>query len=97
MEKHKPEFAVRNLSMLTYAQGFTLWHYRGDVVTKGATMTDPVELGDALMPGFFQAAAGMLADGDHMHISAASGQGALVRVGMVGGVVTVKVMARTVS
>lgn len=97
MTKPQTKFAIRNLSVLDYAQGFSLWHYRGNVRTSGATMTDPVDLDDALMPGFFQPASDMLTDGDHMHISAAGGNGALVCVKVIGGVVTLKVMARTVS
>ncbi len=26
-------FAIRNLSVLAYAQGFTLWHYKGGAAT----------------------------------------------------------------
>ena len=53
------DFAIRNLSVLSYAQGFTSWHYRH----KGA-------LAEVLAPGFFNPAADMLADGDMMMISA---------------------------
>jgi hypothetical protein len=62
-------FAVRNLSVLAYANGFTLWHYKA-----GADRLD-----DAASPGFFAEAADMLAGGDMMMISAAEG-GRLVSV-----------------
>ena len=56
-------FTLRNLSVLAYAQGFTLWHY--------ASKADPLAVvgGD----GFFDAAAGMLTGGDMMLISATDG------------------------
>ncbi len=59
-------FAVRNLSVLAYAQGFTLWHYacQGD------------GLADTAQPGFFDPAADLLTGGDMMLISAQDGGGA---------------------
>jgi len=56
-------FAIRNLSVLSYAQGFTLWHYKG-----GAG-----QLTDIAADGFFDAAGDMLAPGDMLMISAADG------------------------
>jgi hypothetical protein len=56
-------FAIRNLSVLAYAQGFTLWHYRA-----GAGRLD-----DVAGVGFFDAAADMLAVGDMMLVSATDG------------------------
>ena len=56
-------FAVRNLSVLAYAQGFTLWHYKGGA---GA-------LADVSADGFFDEAADLLAPGDMVMISAADG------------------------
>jgi hypothetical protein len=56
-------FAVRNLSVLAYAQGFTLWHY--------AAKAD--HLVDIARSGFFDPAADMLTDGDMMLISAREG------------------------
>jgi hypothetical protein len=56
-------FAVRDLSVLAYANGFTLWHYKaGDdaLVSVGVS-------------GFFDGAADMLASGDMMMVSAADG------------------------
>jgi len=56
-------FAIRNLSVLAYAQGFTLWHYRA----AGSPMAA------IAAPGFFDPAADMLAAGDMMLVSAADG------------------------
>ena len=56
-------FAIRNLSVLAYAQGFTLWHYRAGAARLDDTGTD----------GFFDAAADMFAVGDMLMISAVDG------------------------
>lgn len=56
-------YVIRNLSMLNYANGFTLWHYRA--------ASHRVE--DVEEPGFFDEAATMVKDGDMMLISAADG------------------------
>ena len=56
-------FAIRNLSVLAYAQGFTLWLYKG---TTGA-------LADIAATGFFDEAGDMLAAGDMMMVSAGDG------------------------
>lgn len=56
-------FAIRNLSVLAYAQGFTLWHYKA-----GADRLD-----DVAQPGFLVDAADMLAKGDMLLISASDG------------------------
>ena len=56
-------FAIRNLSVLAYANGFTLWHYKAG----------SARLGEVGMPGFFADAADMLAAGDMVMISAADG------------------------
>jgi hypothetical protein len=56
-------FAIRNLSVLAYANGFTLWHYKA-----GKERLDTVA-----KPNFFASAADMLAVGDLMIISAADG------------------------
>lgn len=55
-------FAVRNLSVLSYANGFTLWHY------KAADTLHAVEA-----PGYFADAADMLAPGDMLMLSARDG------------------------
>lgn len=56
-------FAIRNLSVLAYAQGFTLWHYKAG--------TD--RLDDIAEPGFLADAGDMLVAGDMLLISAADG------------------------
>jgi hypothetical protein len=48
-------FSLRNLSVLAYANGFTLWHYKSG--------TDP--LARTSTKGYFAAAADLLAAGDH--------------------------------
>lgn len=59
------EFAVRNLSVLSYAQGFTLWHYRGG---------EGVTLEEVSTPGFFDPAAdGIVSSGDMILVSTRNG------------------------
>ena len=55
-------FAIRNLSVLAYANGFTLWHYKtGD------------ERALVERPGYFADAADMLAAGDMMMLADGTG------------------------
>ena len=54
------DFAIRNLSVLAYAQGFTLWHYRA-----GATALALVG-----KSGYFDDAREMFAAGDMVMVSA---------------------------
>lgn len=56
-------FAIRNLSVLAYANGFTLWHYKA-----GKNRLDNVAASN-----FFADACDMLAVGDLIMISAADG------------------------
>jgi hypothetical protein len=56
-------FTVRNLSVLAYAQGFTLWHYKAPQFPLSALSA----------PGFFDHAADMLAAGDMVMLSAEDG------------------------
>lgn len=56
-------FEARNLSVLAYAQGFTLWHYRAPEIGLGAIAAE----------GFLQPAADMLAPGDMVLVSAGDG------------------------
>ena len=72
-------FAIRNLSVLAYASGFTLWHYKAG--------GDPLARVQA--PDFFADAADMLADGDMMMVSAAEG-GRIISIaaGTGGGIAT---------
>jgi hypothetical protein len=60
-------FSLRNLSVLAYANGFTLWHYKAGDAALAAVHA----------PGFFAAAEDMLATGDMLMISAADGAGIL--------------------
>jgi len=54
-------FELRNLSVLAYAQGFTLWHYR----------SEPGEL--ISMNGYFDSINDMIASGDVMLVSSKKG------------------------
>ena len=72
------DFAIRNLSVLAYAQGFTLWHYRA-----GAAALDRVA-----EKGFFDDAADMFAAGDMVMVSAAGGGRVLFVTGTEAGVAT---------
>lgn len=56
-------FTARNLSVLAYAQGFTLWHYRA--------MAD--RIADVAAPEFFEDAADLVAEGDMLLASATDG------------------------
>jgi hypothetical protein len=56
-------FNVRDISVLCYAQGFTLWHYKGGVST----------LSDITGLNFFDLANAMFNDGDMIMISAFDG------------------------
>jgi hypothetical protein len=65
--RHTPvssaRFAVRNFSVLAYANGFTLWHYKAG----------KSEISDVMATGFFNDAADMLNVGDLIMVSAADG------------------------
>ena len=56
-------FAIRNLSVLAYANGFTLWHYKA-----GKERLEMVA-----KPNFFADACDMLAVGDMVMVTAADG------------------------
>ncbi len=56
-------FAPRNLSVLAYANGFTLWHYK----------TESDVLPSVQMAGYFDDAVDMLATGDMLLVSAPDG------------------------
>jgi len=71
-------FAIRNLSVLAYAQGFTLWHYKGGAAT----------LAQAGADGFFDDASDMLATGDLMMVSATDGGRILFVAANAGGIAT---------
>lgn len=67
------EFTLRNLSVLAYAQGFTLWHYKAP----------EAKLSNLGTQGFFDLASDMLASGDMVLMSAEDG-GRLAFVAMQG-------------
>jgi hypothetical protein len=56
-------FALNNLSVLAYANGFTLWHYKAQ----------PDEPAVVAAPGYFHAAGDMLTAGDIVMVSAPTG------------------------
>ena len=56
-------FAIRNLSVLAYANGFTLWHYRSDSDALPAVQN----------PGYFDEAVDLLGSGDMLLVSAPDG------------------------
>lgn len=56
-------FETRNLSVLAYANGFTLWHYKASADTQA----------EIAAQGFFDEGATMLADGDMVLVSASDG------------------------
>ena len=60
-------FALRSLSVLAYANGFTLWHYK----------TREDALSAVGRPGYFDDAVDMLASGDMLLVSTQSGGGVL--------------------
>ena len=57
------DFSVRALSVLAYANGFTLWHYKAEA--NGPDLADH--------PQFFAPAADLLAGGDMVLVSSPSG------------------------
>ena len=81
-------FAIRNLSVLAYAQGFTLWHYRANLPTLGATLVPPASAEEVAEPGFFDPASDMLAQGDMLLVSAKDRGKLLFVTGTEGGVRT---------
>ena len=56
-------FAIRDLSVLAYANGFTLWHYKA-----GNQL-----LADVSEDNYFADASDMMAEGDMVMVSAATG------------------------
>ena len=56
-------FSLRNLSVLAYANGFTLWHYKAE----------PVDQPSLATPSFFAEAGDMLAGGDMMMVTSREG------------------------
>ena len=60
--------AIRNFSVLNYANGFTTWHY------KSASET----IADISVPGYFHDAVDIMACGDFINVNAADGAAVLV-------------------
>jgi hypothetical protein len=56
-------FSLRNLSVLAYANGFTLWHYKTNADTLPQTNAQ----------GFFADAADLMAPGDMVMLSSPEG------------------------
>jgi hypothetical protein len=75
-------FALRNLSVLAYANGFTLWHYKAD----------PADQPGADAPAFFAEAGDMLAGGDMMMVTSRQGARLLCVLADVEGVRTAPLM-----
>ena len=71
-------FAIHNLSVLAYANGFTLWHYKAGADSRR----------DVSDQGFFDTSADMVATGDMMMVSAADGATLLCLAGGLGKVTT---------
>jgi hypothetical protein len=59
---------IRNLSVLAYTQGFTLWHYHDREAPLGAL----------LAPGYFDDARDMLAPYDVLHVTTTDASATLV-------------------
>jgi len=72
-------FAIRNLSVLAYANGFTLWHYKAD----------PDTLATVKAPDFFGDGADMLKVGGMILVSASDGGALLIVMEVADGKVTV--------
>ena len=81
-------FAIRNLSVLAYAQGFTLWHYRANLPTLGASVVPAASAEEIGQPGFFDPAGDMLAPGDMLLVSATDAGRLLFVTATEGGVST---------
>jgi hypothetical protein len=71
-------FSMRALSVLAYANGFTLWHYKA---SEGGTLA-------AALPGFFDDAGDLLASGDMVLVSSPEGGRVLCVAAGTGGVTT---------
>ncbi len=61
-------FTIRNLSVLAYANSFTLWHYKATASV----------LAEVFARGYFDGVADMLASGDMVLVSAADGGEVLI-------------------
>ncbi len=75
-------FSLRNLSVLAYANGFTLWLYKAG----------PDEQAHVTAPGFFNGAGDMLSGGDMLMVSARDGGRILSVLADAGGIRTAPVV-----
>jgi len=82
-------FAIRNLSVLNYANGFTSWHYKANIATLGASLTGPAAMSEVQTDNFFGPAQDMISPGDMIFVSAADGSCLLYVRSTQGGVTTV--------
>lgn len=73
-------FAIRALSVLQYANGFTLWHYKAP------------RIGELVQPNYFGEASDMMAKGDHMHVSAPDGNALIAIVAVDAGMVEIRIL-----
>jgi hypothetical protein len=74
------EFALRNLSVLAYANGFTLWHYKAAGDAHEAARSS----------GFFDRAGDMLAAGDMIMVTSPRGGSMLCVVPEASGITTAR-------
>lgn len=80
-------FAIRNLSALAYAQGFTHWHYKAATLSRAQVTA----------PGFFNPCADNVAAGDIIYVTRMFDGAAQLYVQSVeGGSVVVSVMSAAV-
>lgn len=79
----KMSFQIRNLSVLAYANGFTLWQYRAGVA----------RISDVKSKGFFNDASDMISPGDMIMITSADGATILFASSVTAGTVGVSPLA----
>lgn len=78
LSKPMAPFVIRDLSVLAYSNGFTLWHYKAKSIT------------DLLSSNYFGDSADMMSAGDHIHVSAPDGAALLNVESVTRNVVTVR-------
>lgn len=67
------ECVIRNLSVVAYVQGTTIWHYRGHEVTLADRLLQPVGIQHVQQPGFFDPSSDLMSRGDWIVVSAVDG------------------------
>lgn len=65
--------SLRALAVLSYAQGFTLWHYRANQPVLGETLFKPCTRAEVLARGFFDKLGNTITSGDMMLVSCVDG------------------------